>query len=69
MDHVEYLLHSTFKNPVRVVRKPENGFRMDTAGWGTFEIKAIVYLKDGRQELLTHEIKLEESPKTGRTDA
>jgi hypothetical protein len=41
---------------------------MDTAGWGTFELKAIVHLKNGRQELLTHEIKLEESPKTGRTD-
>lgn len=68
VDRVEYVLHPTFKNPVRVISDPEDGFRMKTSGWGTFELRAIVHMKDGKQQLLTREIKLESDPKKGRTD-
>jgi transcription initiation factor IIF auxiliary subunit len=68
VDYVEYILHPTFTKPLRVVKDPTDGFRMDTAGWGVFELKAIVHLKNGTQQLLTHEIKLEYKPKKGRTD-
>ena len=69
VDHVEYILHPTFKSPLRVVKDPTEGFRLDTAGWGAFNLKAIVHLKDGTEQLLTHEVKLEQKPKKGRTDA
>ena len=69
VDRVEYILHKTFKNPVRVIKEPADGFRLDTEGWGTFELKAIVHLKDGNRQLLTHEVELKDKPKTGRTDA
>jgi transcription initiation factor IIF auxiliary subunit len=69
VDYVEYILHPSFKKPLRTVTDPDNGFRLDTSGWGTFDLKAIVHLKNGKQQLLTHEIKLEDKPKTGRTDA
>ena len=65
---VEYILHPTFKNPVRIISEPKNGFLLQTAGWGTFELKALVHLEGGGSTLLTHELKLEESPNTGRTD-
>lgn len=69
VEHVEYILHPTFKNPVRKVTDPSNGFRLDTAGWGTFKLKAIAHLTGGGQQLLTHEIRLESQPKRGRTES
>lgn len=69
VDYVEYILHPTFKKPLRVIRDSTDGFSLDSSGWGTFEIKAIVHFKGGKQQLLTHEIKLEHKPKKGRTDS
>ncbi len=65
---VEYILHPTFKKPLRSVDDPTGGFRMDTSGWGTFDLKAIVHKKDGKTELLTHDLILEVEPPIGRTD-
>lgn len=68
VDHVEYILHPTFKKPLRKVTDPTDGFRMDASGWGRFELKAIVHLKDGTQQLLTHEVRLSYMPKKGRSE-
>ena len=65
---VEYILHPTFENPVRTVRNRSSGFKMDTNGWGTFPLKAIVHLNDGKEILLKHEIVLRKSPPKGKTD-
>ena len=64
---VQYVLHPTFADPVRVVKDPATGFRIDTEGWGSFALKAIVHLKNGENQLLTHDIKLGKGE--GRTDA
>ena len=67
VDYVEYVLHPTFVDPVRKVKAgAQNGFKMETEGWGSFELKAIVHLKNGENQFLTHEIKLERGE--GRTD-
>ena len=54
---VEYTLHRTFPNPVREVCDRGTGpraFALTTSGWGTFEIRIRVFLKDGRVQELTH---------------
>lgn len=60
--YVEYHLHSSFRNPVQRIRVKEGGFPFRTRGWGTFELKARVVLKDRNQEpiLLSHYLQFEE---------
>ena len=62
--YVEYTLHPTFPNPVRIVS--ERGlhpyaFPLRTSGWGTFTIKIKVFLKDGRFQVLSHLLSFAES--------
>ena len=68
VDHVEYILHPTFKKPLRTIDDPTGGFKLETAGWGTFELKAVAYLKDRKKILLAREIQLEYKPKKGNTE-
>lgn len=56
---VKYILHPTFKNPVRTVKKEEGGFRLKSNGWGTFETKAMVYLNNGEKLSLKHDLELQ----------
>ncbi|CAG8724972.1 329_t:CDS:2, partial [Acaulospora morrowiae] len=44
VDKVEYLLHPTFENPERVVRKPP--FVLSEKGWGEFDMKIILHFID-----------------------
>ncbi|MFC1833844.1 pYEATS domain-containing protein [Thermodesulfobacteriota bacterium] len=56
---VEYSLHPTFPNPVRLVcargdsSKP---FALSTKGWGTFKIDIRVFMKDGGHKDLKHDL-------------
>src|SRR5882724_4692641 len=58
IDHVTYVLHSTFLNPVRTIRDRTTNFRLDTSGWGTFTLHAKATYRDGREEGLRHELVL-----------
>jgi transcription initiation factor IIF auxiliary subunit len=58
IDHVTYILHPTFPKPVRVVMNRSTKFRLDTAGWGVFLIRATVKYKNGRETPLTHYLTL-----------
>jgi transcription initiation factor IIF auxiliary subunit len=58
IDHVTYVLHSTFHNPVRVIEDRSTNFRLDTSGWGTFTIYVKVSRKDQTETDLKHELKL-----------
>ncbi len=55
---VEWILHPTFPQPVRVVKDPATNFRLDTGGWGVFLIHATVHNKDGSQIKLKHYLDL-----------
>ena len=55
---VEWALHPTFPRPIRVSKDRESKFRLDTAGWGGFQILARVQQKDGNQIKLLHQLKL-----------
>lgn len=58
IDHVMYVLHPTFHNPVREVTDRATNFRLDTSGWGTFTIRAKAIYKNGREETLQHDLVL-----------
>ncbi len=65
VESVKYILHPTFKNPVRTISDSSDGFRLKTNGWGTFKTKAFVYLKNGEKIKLEHELELHSDPESG----
>jgi transcription initiation factor IIF auxiliary subunit len=58
VDHVVYVLHPTFHDPVRKVQDRSTKFRLSTSGWGAFTINAQVVAKDGTETLLQHDLVL-----------
>jgi len=58
VEYVEWTLHPTFPNPVRKISNRSEKFKLDTAGWGVFPIRARVHTKDGESYTLTHQLSL-----------
>ena len=58
VEQVTWKLHPSFPQPERVISDPGSKFRLDTAGWGTFLVRADVKLKDGTNRELEHELEL-----------
>jgi transcription initiation factor IIF auxiliary subunit len=54
VDHVTYILHPTFHEPVRSVKDRSDSFRLKTSGWGTFTLHAKVAHKNGQETVLNH---------------
>jgi hypothetical protein len=58
---VEYTLHPTFPNPVRLVcdrgSDSEPPFGLSATGWGTFSVGIRVFMKDGTHQDLKHQLK------------
>ncbi|MEQ9403123.1 MAG: hypothetical protein RIM99_06040 [Cyclobacteriaceae bacterium] len=58
IDHVQYVLHPTFANPViDVYEGRSEGFPLTRTGWGTFEVGVNVYFKNGSVKKLLHDLK------------
>ena len=53
---VEYSLHDSFPNPVRLVCSPDNRFLLTARGWGKFTVPIKLMLKDGTVRELGHEL-------------
>lgn len=68
IERVDWILHSSFPQPVVKVSESTNGFRLATGGWGVFELKAFARTKDGKIIPLKHNLQLEYEPKTGATE-
>lgn len=47
---VEYRLHETFANPIRIIEDRDSHFALKSSGWGVFWIYIIIYLNDGTEE-------------------
>jgi len=58
IDFVEWILHSTFPDPIRKIRDRASKFRLETGGWGTFRIVGCLHLKDGQDIKLYHDLEL-----------
>jgi hypothetical protein len=56
---VVWILHPSFKQTRVVARQRSDNFRLKTAGWGTFLLRAEVVLADGEKRLLKHNLRLE----------
>ena len=56
IERVEYRLHPTFPNPVRVETDSSDQFALYSNGWGVFEIGITVHYKDGSSEFTTYEL-------------
>ena len=54
VDHVEYVLHPTFPQPVRTIGERSTNFRLDCSGWGEFNIHAKITKKNGQVLHLDH---------------
>lgn len=54
VEYVVYTLHPTFSQPVRRTSDRAAAFRLDSSGWGEFEIHAAVHHRDGRGEEISH---------------
>jgi hypothetical protein len=59
---VIWILHPSFEPAQVIAKEKSNKFRLQTAGWGTFLLRATVKLKDGTQRPLTHNLRLEYPP-------
>ena len=56
---VVYTLHATFPEPVRTVKTRRNGFRIESSGWGEFEIYVEIVRSKGVPLKRTHWLSLE----------
>lgn len=59
IDSIEYELHKTFPDPLRVSRDREHKFCLVSSGWGEFTIKVRVSFQDGSLGRYTHHLTLE----------
>lgn len=55
---VEYILHPTFPNRIRQEKNAEDHFRLESAGWGEFDITVNVYFNDGDEKTVIVPLKL-----------
>ncbi len=62
VESVEYRLHETFPNPIRIEEDPKSRFALNTSGWGEFTVYITVHLKDGTKENTRYELDLEKPP-------
>jgi transcription initiation factor IIF auxiliary subunit len=56
---VEYTLHPTFPNPVRVVQSPDDCFALLSDAWGDFTVRVRIFFKDSNILRLSHSLRLE----------
>jgi transcription initiation factor IIF auxiliary subunit len=48
IEYVEYTLHPTFPDNVRISRNREDNFSLQSNGWGEFFIYLRIHLKNGK---------------------
>lgn len=58
IDSVEYTLHPTFPNPVRIVKSRDNKFALKSNGWGEFTIFVRIFFSDGTINKYEYPLKL-----------
>lgn len=58
IERVEYVLHPTFPDPVRISTDRSSSFSVSSRGWGEFDIGIKIHFKDGTVEKLKHPLKL-----------
>lgn len=60
IDYVQYELHHSFNNPMRIIRDRKSRFLLRFVGWGTFDIPITIQFNDGSQITTHHELQFPE---------
>jgi len=63
VEQVEYKLHSTFDDPIKIVNQRGNGryaFPYNATGWGEFTVQVKIYYKNGTYQTLSHFLEFKE---------
>jgi transcription initiation factor IIF auxiliary subunit len=68
VDRVVWQLHPTFPGPTREKRNRAEKFRLNTAGWGVFRVRADVPMREGSVRKLHHDLELH-YPDGSQTDS
>jgi hypothetical protein len=55
--YVEYELHPSFNEPLRVSKDPTNKFSIEFWTWGEFEVLVIVHYFDGHDENISYDLR------------
>jgi transcription initiation factor IIF auxiliary subunit len=58
VDHVVYVPHPTFHNPVREIRDRTSNFQIKSSSWGGFTMYVKIFHRDGHEELLEYNLAL-----------
>jgi transcription initiation factor IIF auxiliary subunit len=53
---VEYTLHPSFPNPVRLVCSRDNNFQLTARGWGEFKLLIKLIFQDGSIRQMSHQL-------------
>lgn len=65
---VVYTLHPSFVDPVQEIKTRGNGFRLNSMGWGEFELHLALHFKDGKVRNRKHWLKLVDTGKAPREE-
>ena len=68
IEKIVYTMHATFVPPVRTIDDRSSKFKLEAEGWGIFTIYAKLFLKDGTQVPLEHDLHLEYPDGTENTE-
>ena len=55
---VEYILHPTFPNRINHRTDPTTNFRLESSGWGEFDITVNIYFHNGDEKTFIIPLKL-----------
>jgi hypothetical protein len=66
IDRVVYTLHPTFPDPVQTVKDRRTGFKLESSGWGEFEIYLQIVDKKGKARKRRHWLSLAHPAKATR---
>ena len=58
IDEVEYILHPTFPDRIQRRKNAEKHFRLESEGWGEFNITVNVYFKNGDEKTVIVPLRL-----------
>jgi transcription initiation factor IIF auxiliary subunit len=56
---VEYILHSTFPDPIRSIESKHSKFALFSSGWGEFLVKIRVHYENGSLSTISYYLRLE----------
>jgi YEATS family/TIR domain len=62
---VTYHLHSTFRDPIRTTENRNTKFKLESSGWGEFNIRIDVLFETGKAKHLQHYLTLTYPEKAG----